>query len=179
MSSSAALGVTPWERPTHLAEFRNGHGWSPSIWSRLIRHRYDFDGYYLDGPGEEYLDRLWKSVEEQPPWQQVANVLTFDTGVIPRNDYNWAADQLLEFERRLPAPDGHVNHVPAVAELLGSGRIEEPFFGMWGTSVSENPFDPWNDDADDWGTGLPLRELYLLPQHREAAIAEFDKVTRI
>lgn len=70
-----------------------------------------------------------------------------------------------EFERRLPAPAAHVNHVPAVIELLRAGP-EVPFFGMWGTSVSENPFDPWDDDADDHGSGIPLEEMYVLERHR-------------
>ncbi|HXR67615.1 MAG TPA: hypothetical protein VN712_03175, partial [Dermatophilaceae bacterium] len=51
---------------------------------------------------------------------------------------------------------------------------EAPFFGMWGTSVSENPFDPHRYEEDDEGnvivdepgSGIPLSEMYILGRHR-------------
>lgn len=169
MSQTTALGIFPDRRPTVLAEFSNGYGWSPSIWQRLLEHRgLIVPGTYIfadDGP----LDRLWETIEEQPEWQQVPNVLTFDVGVIPQPAYVAAADLLDEFERRLPARAGTVNHVPAMAELLRSGP-NAPFFGIHGTSVTDNPFDPWDGEADDWGSGIPANDWYLLPQHRQMAL---------
>lgn len=180
MSYTTALGVTPDQRPITLEEFRNGHGWSPSIWDRLLRHHGHTVGWFANDAG---LDALWKSVEELPEWQQAALVLTFDTGVIPWQAFEWAAENLDEFEKRLPAPDGHVNHVPGVANLLRE-RPECPLFGVWGTSVSENPFDPriYHDDKvcptpdeHGWcpshGTGIPLYDgavegMYVLERHR-------------
>ncbi|HEV2928877.1 MAG TPA: hypothetical protein VGW74_09300 [Propionibacteriaceae bacterium] len=155
-------------RPVALAEFRNAHGWSPSIWHRLLANR-GFKGYIFDGG--PYLDRLWQSIEELPEWQQAPLVLTFDTGVVPHQAFEWAADNLDEFDARLPADDGHVNHVPAMAELLRSG-VEAPLFGVWGTSVTENPFDPWDEEADDYGSGIYLwpgdgdTQMYVLERHR-------------
>jgi hypothetical protein len=167
MSYTTALGVTPCRRPVELATFHNSHGWSPSIWSRLLGERW-----WSDDAG---LNRLWRSVEELPEWKQAAVVLTFDTGVIPHQAFEWAADHLDEFERRLPSPAGYVNHVPAVAELLRS-KPDAPLFGVWGTSVSENPFDPWNEEADEPGSGIPLYPplvgesghcgMYVLERHR-------------
>lgn len=169
MSVSTALGIIPDRRPAHLAEFRNAFGWSPSIWQRLLEyHGLIRPGAYIFGEGKA-LDRLWQTIEDQPAWQQVPNVLTFDTGVIPMPAYAEAADLLDEFDARLPAPDGHVNHVPAVAALLRRGP-EAPFFGMWGTSVTENPFDPWDDETDGPGTGIPANDWYVLPRHRDMAL---------
>lgn len=162
MSYSTALAITPNRRPISLAEFRNGHGWSPSIWSRLLTHRGVTESWMF---ADAALDALWKEIEILPEWQQAPLVLTFDTGVIPFTEYEWAADQLDEFERRLPANPDHVNHVPSVAALLRS-KPEAPLFGMYGTSVSENPFDPWDYDADDSGYGIPLDEMYVLERHR-------------
>jgi hypothetical protein len=163
MSYSTALGVTPDRRPVDLKEFRNGHGWSPSIWKRLLAHHGSTgERIYYDDPG---LDRLWRSIEDLPEWQQIPLVLTFDTGVIPFQAYADAAKLLDEFEARLPANPDHINHVPAVADLLRS-EPETPLFGMYGTSVSENPFDPWDDEADAPGSGIPLSAMYLLEQHR-------------
>ena len=166
MSSSTALGITPDRRPVDLAEFRNGHGWSPSIWTRLVRHNGFGDDYMSWGPGPDPVDELWKVTEELPEWQQAALVLTFDTGVIPFQAFDWAVDGLREFESKLPANPLHVNHVPAMADLIAT-HPEVPMFGVWGTSVSENPFDPWDHDADDSGSGIPLSEIYLLPLHHD------------
>lgn len=168
MSYSEALAVIPNRRPVVLKEFRNAHGWSPSIWRRLLEHNGLADGLYMfDNPG---LDKLWQSIETLPEWQQIPLVLTFDTGVIPCTAFTSAADLLDEFERRLPAPDGHVNHVPAMAELLRS-EPEAPLFGVYGTSVSENPFDPWDEEADESGSGIDLDEMYVLERHRQQVLA--------
>lgn len=155
MSYSQALGVIPERRPVVLAEYRNAWGWSPNIWRRFGVDVFDDAG----------LDRLWWSIESLPEWQQVPLVLTFDTGVIPWQEYASAAEALDEFERNMPAPADRINHVPAVADLLRS-RPEVPLFGMYGTSVSDNPFDPWDSEADDYGSGIPLRGMYVLERHR-------------
>ena len=158
MSCTTALGVCPDRRPVELAEFRNAHGWAPSIWGRLAGK----DWFRMEG---SELDAMWGRIESMPPWQQVPLVLTFDTGVIPWQEYEWAADQLDEFERRLPEQPGYANHVPAVSALLRS-HPEAPFFGIYGTSVSDNPFDPWDEEADTEGSGIPLRGMYVLDRHR-------------
>lgn len=163
MSYTSLLGVTPNKRPQVLAEFHNSHGWSPSIWQRLIDYRFGFDGYIFTGP---WLDRLWRDIEERPEWEQAPLVLTFDTGVIPSSASRWAAEMLEEFDQRLPAPLSHVNHVPAVAQILHAAPPDTPWVGIWGTSVTDNPFDPWNEDADDLGSGIPITEMYVLERHR-------------
>lgn len=162
MSRATIVGVVPDRRPVTLLELPNAWGWAPSIWDRLTGRRLSTAA---DGP---VLDRLWKGIEDDPPWRQIPNVLTFDTGVIPFGAFLEAADELDEFERRLPAPAGHVNHVPAVADLLRT-QPEVPLIGVWGTSVTENPFDPWDTEADDYGNGLPASKLYMLPRHRPLA----------
>jgi hypothetical protein len=113
---------------------------------------------------------MWEQIEELPEWQQAPLLFTFDTGVVPFQAFEWAADNLEEFDRRLPAPDGHANHVPAVAALLRTNP-ECPLFGVWGTSVSGNPFDPWDEENDDYGSGIPLYPvdglgMYVLERHR-------------
>lgn len=162
MSTTTVLGVVPDRRPVDLLELRNGHGWSPSIWNRLLRHRGSREHWMFDDPA---LNQLWMEVEELPEWQQAPLVLTFDTGVVPCTAFAWAAVQLEEFDRRLPAPPGHANHVPAVAELLRSGP-EVPLLGVYGTSCSENPFDPWDDEAETEAGGIALNEMYVLERHR-------------
>ena len=170
MSYSTVLGVVPNKRPVELAEFRNSHGWSPSIWRRLLVHHGYSEHWFSDDAG---LVALWDSVESLPEWQQAPLVLTFDTGVIPAQAFLWAADQLDEFDRRLPENPTYVNHVPAMAALLR--RLPEvPLIGVYGTSVSDNPFDPWDDEADDHGSGIPLEEMYVLGRHRELVAVHID-----
>lgn len=163
MSTTTALAVTPNRRPATLATFHNGHGWSPSIWSRLLAYRGITEHWLFN---DAALTALWNDIEELPEWQQAALVLTFDTGVIPHQAFTWAAAQLDEFEARLPSPTNHVNHVPAISSLL-KDQPETPLFGVWGTSVSENPFDPWDGQADKPGSGIPLYGgMYALERHR-------------
>lgn len=152
MSRTTVLAVAPERRPRELLELHNAFGWAASIWPRLLGANGLSEDWILDNAG---LHQLWRSIEELPEWQQVPLVLTFDTGVIP----------FQEFDRRLPAPEGHVNHVPAVATLLRSGP-ETPLIGVYGTSVSDNPFDPFNYEDDEPGSGIPLTAMYVLPQHR-------------
>lgn len=174
MSRSTALGVAPDRRPMKLAEFRNSYGWSVRIWRSLLNATglLNTDGiYWLNSPA---LDELWKMTEALPDWQQAPLVLTFDTGVIPFEAYEWAADMLDEFDRRLPEDPSRVNHVPEVAALLRLGP-EAPFFGMWGTSVTDNPFDPWDEEADAPGSGIPLSQMYLLERHRALIEARTSK----
>jgi hypothetical protein len=173
MSRTTILGVTPGRRPTDLLELSNSHGWSMSIWCRAVKHLYSYDGYLLHGEGERHMERSWQEIEGHPEWLQAPLVLTFDTGVIPGQAYQWAADMLDEFERRLPAPSTQVNHVPAVAALLRSAP-EVPLLGVYGTSVTENPFDPWDEEADAPGSGIPLSNMYVLERHRPFFVEASD-----
>lgn len=180
MSYSAALGVVPNRRPVELARFRNASGWAPSIWNRLLVDR-GFDGYAFGVDGTRHLHQLWHDIEALPSWQQVPLVLTFDTGIIPWQEYAWAADRLDEFDERLPEQPGYVNHVPAMADLLRSNP-EVPFFGVYGTSVTDNPFDPWDEEADADGSGIPfVRDgvpvVYLLERHRPMASEVLARTT--
>lgn len=168
MSRTIVLGVAPDRRPVALAELQNSHGWAPSIWRRLIAHRgLGTGGYLFDDPG---LTVLWESIESLTEWEQAALILTFDVGVVPFSAFEWAADGLDEFDQRLPANEGQVNHVPVVARLLRT-KPEVPFIGVYGTSVSHNPFDPWDAEVEDYGSGVPLSAMYLLERHRPSTEA--------
>jgi hypothetical protein len=81
---------------------------------------------------------------------------------------------LEEFEDRVPARRGHGNHVPAVAGLMRRLAGLDPalprcrLFGMWGTSVSENPFAHYDEEEPE-GERLCVGwdEVYVLERHRE------------
>lgn len=172
MSTTTILGVTPGRLPVDLLVLRNGHGWAPTIWDRLLVANEMPTRWMFD---DTHLVSLWQSIETLPGWQQAPLVLTLDTGVIPWQEYGWAAEMLDEFERRCPALPGHANHVPAAADLLRTGP-EVPFVGVHGTSVSQNTFTRWvcnraPDDPDldlDDGhyVGIDLPEMYVLGRHR-------------
>ncbi|MES1975853.1 MAG: hypothetical protein V4472_25625 [Pseudomonadota bacterium] len=163
MSYSTVLAVTPDRRPTNLAQFSNSHGWAPSIWRRLLVAHGHSEHWITNDTG---LNDLWKRIENLPEWQQIPLVLTFDTGVIPYQAFGRAADMLAEFDKQLPSPETHVNHVPAMVELLRGGP-ECPLIGVHGTSVSQDPFDPWDEKADAPGSGISLDEMYVLERHRD------------
>lgn len=164
MSYSTVLAIAPGRSPAHLLELRNSHGWAPSIWNRLLHYHNEPESWFRD---ESALRGLCDGIDHLPEWQQAPLILTFDLGVIPGTACEWAADQLEKFDFFCPAPAGYVNHVPAVVGLLRTNPEGAPFIGVWVTSVTDNPFDPWDYEADEPGKGVPLRDMYLLERHRE------------
>lgn len=165
MSRTTALGVIPNEESVVLSEFKNSHGWASSIWSRLLKTVYGFEGSWFFDEGNELLHQMWDEIETLEDWQQVPLVLTFDTGVIPCQAYGWATEMLDEFEAKAPERPEYVNHVPAVADLLRT-QPECPLFGVYGTSVSTNPFEQYNEDSDET-KGIPVSEMYVLNCHKD------------
>lgn len=173
MSTTSVLGVNPDQRPIVLGTFRNAWGWGPRIWDPLLQQRGSSLTRELMkfGREETELDLLWADIENLPEYQQVALVLTFDLGVITWGSLEWAAEMLREFDSNMPAPPRAANHVPAVADLFNEihRNPEAPqigFVGVYGTSVSDCPFDPWDEENDRPGSGVPLSSLYLLPRDR-------------
>lgn len=164
MSYTTVLGIMHRQRPVGLVEMHNAFGWAWNIWDRLLTyHGHD----HLKPFDSEYLAGLSRNIEELPEWQQTPLVLTFDTGIIPFQAYAQAANELEEFEQRQPAKEGYANHVPAVIELLRSGP-EVPWLGVWGTSVGDNPFDPWDEENEQPSGGIPVEpgSVYVLERHR-------------
>lgn len=170
MSYASVLAVVPDRRPVELAEFRNGHGWHPSIWDRLVGHHWPGLGWPSSMFDMDPVEQLGHRIDTLPEWQQVPLLLTFDTGVIPMPVFEHAADLLDEFDRRLPSNPNWVNHVPAVAELLRSG-LETPLLGV--VSSHGNSFEVWSDDEDAEPVGIPLGKMVVLPQHREIVWSMF------
>lgn len=166
MSSTIPCGVTPDREPLELARWHNSWGWAARIWQSLVG-----DGWLSNDAG---LNALWQNIESLPEWQQAPVVLTFDTGVIPYFAYEWTALQLEEFDHRMPAKEGHVNHIPAAIELFRS-LPEVPLIGIHGTTVSENPFDPWDAEKDAPSGGIPLDAMYVLERHRDQLYASMAR----
>lgn len=156
MSSTTVLGLAPGHEPVHLLELSNASGWGSSIWNRIAGGGWLNDLAVLC----EWFDRI----ETLPLWQQIPLLLTADTGVVPAEYAIEAADALDEFDRRCPAPAGHVNHVPTAAALLRE-QPEVPYIGVWVTSVSCNPF--WTYD-EELGESIPTPEdeWHMLERHR-------------
>jgi hypothetical protein len=166
MSAATVLGVCPGRLPVDLLELRNSHGWASNICDRLIVH-HGMDLSY--SKIVQNLDALFGMIDDLPGWQQAPLILTADLGVIPWQDYGWAAEMIDEFEARLPSNPNWVNHAPAVADLLRSGP-EAPFVGIYQTSVTDNPFSEWSPDIGEDGGMLPsppIDELMMLRRHRE------------
>lgn len=187
MSYSTVLGVTADRKPIELATLRNAHCWAPLIWGDLLESRGHGrnDWGILRPKDENPLEELWKEIESLDACEQAALLLTFDTGVVPFLAFEWAAESLREFESRYNYKTRRVafNHVDTVATIFESSP-EVPFVGIWGTSVTDNPFEPWacprisserefcecddlDDDYPEHYVGLPFRDFYILERHRE------------
>ncbi|MBW1779264.1 MAG: hypothetical protein JRL30_00805 [Deltaproteobacteria bacterium] len=136
-------------KPDTYAEFPNSWGGAARIWTSL----YD---KYMKDPAKEYdswlMDyetKLWAlaTSEKLEPCERITMLATFDYAIIRRENFGKVAADLRGFVALNPAPSGSVDHVPAWADLIEASSAEA--IGFHGTSVSEDLWQEWDEDADE------------------------------
>ncbi len=134
MSYTEVLGLNP---PTNevieLAEYRNGHGFLPPVWTGITAR-------YL--PGEKY----WYEVTESQIWDLTKNpdvpkhhrailLLTGEGAYIRKENYERAASDIEQFFNDMPYVPGYVNHWGKIVKLLRTSP-EYSAIGFYGSSVN-------------------------------------------
>lgn len=131
-------------------EFRNPWRGAPMVWETL----YD---KYLKNPQVSYDSwltsyrkdegrALWDLAkrDDLPRFERAVHAFTFDLAYIANEHFEQFATDLREFERRYPVE--YPTHLSAWANLIDS--MENEAVGLYGTSVSENPWNKYDEEKD-------------------------------
>lgn len=151
MSYSTVYGLWPGtQKRVELAELRNAWGMAPVVWDALAQR-------HLHAPPHGsmmIIEQLWP-LHESPDLPRCARALlrmTFDHAYIAAADTRRAIDDIAIFLHAYEPliPPTSVNHWPRFAELLiTQWKDAPPAFGVWQTSVSDNPWDGPYDPATE------------------------------
>lgn len=135
-------------------EFGNSWGGAARIWTPL----YD---RYLKDPNKPYdswlfdkTDRLWDLAKRESLqlFERSVHAFTFDNAYVNKEHFGQMVVDLRAFACSYPVPQ-MVDHLPAWADFFDS--CEADAVGLYGTSVSENPWFDYDSDTDS-ETPVPL-----------------------
>lgn len=137
MSYTTMLGLYPGtaREAEEIRQFSNAWGAAPHVWDALA------SGWLGARPTP-----LWHLARDPKlsVHERAVLAMTFDRSFIAAAHYAKAATDIRKFLEQHPAPVGHANHWPEIAEILSAG-LGFPAVGFWMTSVSENL---WHGDYD-------------------------------
>lgn len=169
MSRSHMFGIRPADHPeadelVELAEFSNGHGVAPVIWSV---QRRDIQGCEPFTYNQETIGEMWKATlapgPELPPFERLMTWLTGWDVWVAAADGPVVADMIDEW---LAAHDtrGWANHWPGVTEVYRSDLSGIEAVAIWHTTTSDNPFGSWTEAGYDRNYQLrPARYVAARP----------------
>lgn len=152
-------------------EFGNSWGFCPLIWD-LLCHKYrrqlfnDRPGWTANPITTDDWPKLWEAAGCRDdagvsrvsimlrPWERIVLEFTYDNAVVPRQHFEELARGLERFEDSLvPREPGRACHLSGVASRIRQLLVDETCanvdaVGMWGTSVSSNPFSRYDETED-------------------------------
>lgn len=145
-----------------MAVYANSWGGAPVAWTALA-DAYMPDGFSVLGAMASVKDEFW-AIWKNPlaqKYDRAVMMMTFDRVYIGKENFRRAAQDIRTFlSVHRVSVAGRVNHWPAIADLLESGTDAEAI-GFWHTSVSENPFEQWDDEREEYDP-IPLSECWEL-----------------
>lgn len=144
MSETTVLGLTPNKESECLSEFRNSHGFEPTIW-RALGEKYLHKFSIMD-IGE--VTSLWKN-GKLPEHHRACLLMTFDKHYVKKEHYARAALDIRKFLVDFPKQENCVNHLSEIADIFESN----PNFHAIGfhCSLIDNLFDgDYNEETDSY-----------------------------
>ncbi len=128
-----------------IAEFRNAHGFCPAIWTPICRKHLGNEYEWLTGKPE----RLWPLYKDErmPLHWRVALACSYDHAIISESSRRLVADCLRKFYSETWV-SGYANHLSAIADKLDALPLDCIGACFHGTSVSENPWNLYDEDKD-------------------------------
>lgn len=151
MSSTILIAVDPGKKLEQHREFLNSWGSAPVIWGFICERYLQKEGHWWVSAGPERLKKLWAAWQspEIPECVRAVHLWTMDRMYVERKDYQRMAEHIDAFLAICTGWNG-VNHWPAISELLKSDP-DIPAFGLWCTTVVNNPFSgAWDDEKEDY-----------------------------
>jgi hypothetical protein len=136
-------------KPDVSMELRNAWGGSAFIWSCL----YD---KYIKDPAKPYdswitndSKQLWDLAKRPdiPMFMRAVHASTFDRAIVRRDDLPKFSAHLREFAAYFPAGD-KVSHLLQYADFVDA-HLDVEAIGFHGTSVSENLWYDWDEEAEE------------------------------
>lgn len=144
--------IIPFENglPKEGITFSNSWGGAARVWDSIYNA-------YLKNPAEPYdswlqgcrggSTALWDLAKriELPMFERAVHASTFDRFYVSREDFARFAADLRQFVAKYPVTDGAEDHLPAWADWIEASEAEA--VGFYPTSVGDNPWRTYNDEA--------------------------------
>ena len=155
MSVSTLVGIRESGEHCYALELRNSWGSAPLVWNALAM-KYLGKGDYQ---GLDCVEDIVPALNDAdaPRHHCILMALTFNRCVVTRKDFSEVAEAIDEFLVDFPVPGDRVNHWPTIARFFR--ETDEEAVGIWHTSVSESPYDVWDEDMDE-STPVPIGGLF-------------------
>ncbi len=135
----------------HIAEFRDGHGTAPVLWSVLCVEYLGWDEYDWSFGHEGKMRSLWElAFDPRVPFHlRLCHAFTFDRAVCPKDKLLELASACVETSDKIPP--GKINHWKAIADMLLKLRTPGQSIGvaLSPTSVSDCWLD-WKGQTKIW-----------------------------
>jgi len=148
MSYCETLGFTK-DGIKYLTEYRNAHGWSAYIWTRL-HEKYIVHGSWIFAP-----QMVWNLVKDDQLTDEEKVTLwsTFDHSLVQISEIPALIRAYKAFLQLYPPEDKWVCHLPAMIDELQSIHDSPEDIiavGWYGMSVGDNPWSKYNSEKKEY-----------------------------
>lgn len=148
MSTTTVFLAHP-DRVDEIASLRNSWGSGAFVWSALgEKYLGDSHIWSCNPLGAE---KLWRLVDDPRlrDFERIVLASTFDYAIIEQANFEEAASYWADFEGAY-RKENQVCHAGDISRLLLKHK-ETPCVGLcfWLTSVAENLWEDWDEDADE------------------------------
>lgn len=152
MSYTTILAIYPDEKIEDIKRFSNSWLSAALLWEEFGK-KYVKPNFSIFNIGDDF----WAKARDKaiPFTQRVVLAMTYDRFMIYAKDYSRAAKDIRD--------SGYQGHWPDIADFLESPDVKEvPCIGFHLTSVSENPFEQYDDETEEcsirWDDTVDLYE---------------------
>ena len=149
MSRTTVLSLVPGSTDPndmeYITELRNSHGSAPVVWNAMAQRYLGASPFAYS----EHLDELCKiaSTDAAPSAHRAVLIMTFDLAYVRKEHFAQAARDIRTWLSDFRIPSTYANHWPALAALYESDPVYDAI-ALWQTSVTNNPFEPYDADED-------------------------------
>lgn len=162
MSYTTLLSINLEKRTCeYIKEYSNSHGSAPVVWGVFCEKYLNQSKYYwLHNKGDE----LWKLYKDNsiPIEYRAVLMMAFDTAIIVKSDFMRAVNDIRKFCHDFLIDYVGENHWPTIANDIESLADDSKILsiGIHQTSVTDNPFNVWREETEDYILSDEIYNLY-------------------